>query len=416
MRELNSTPSHEVAGVEPDIQELLILASRLKESTGGELDDEALRAVAEATGAPLDYVRIAAWSAPGVQKRQSLFSRVRSTILSLDESVRFYVISTLMASGCGLAQAFGGTFGDRTGFFGILTFLFILGAAYNAARAHERKIAVWSGAIFGAGQFIANSLFLLLLSMFFRVPRVEDSFLILPMMGAGALGGLVANAIFGNKTNRLNFKTPTEERQALLKQLLELQDKLRANEQHAAYLSLDIVGSTRMKATADPLAIEFTFNEFHRFVETIVKKHSGSIHSTAGDGVTAVFEHPQQAFAAARNIQGGLVELNTHRNRLGTPITLRAGIHYGQVVPPGENAVSVNFAHVIDVAVHMQKAAPPGGIAISSLAASMIPNGSQLIQGDPIEVQNTKAIIWQPKPILTASTPPPSPPQFAPEV
>ncbi|HJP82015.1 MAG TPA: hypothetical protein VJ835_00795, partial [Fimbriimonadaceae bacterium] len=41
------------------VQQMLELAERLRSANGGDLDEAAIQAVAEATSAPLEYVRLA---------------------------------------------------------------------------------------------------------------------------------------------------------------------------------------------------------------------------------------------------------------------------------------------------------------------------------------------------------------------
>ena len=193
---------------------------------------------------------------------------------------------------------------------------------------------------------------------------------------------------------------------------MTLQDKLRTGEQSISFLSLDIVGSTKIKAAADPLSVEFTFTEYHHFVDRIVKQHGGKVHSTAGDGITCAFEHPQQAYMAARQIQSGLVELNAFRNKTGVPLVLRAGVHTGNVVvPPGEDITKVNFAHVIDMSAHIQKVCPPGGIAVSEVSSRLIPGGGATIGQELIESHDIKAFVWKPRAITPdlQLAPPPMP-------
>ena len=79
----------------------------------------------------------------------------------------------------------------------------------------------------------------------------------------------------------------------------------------------------------DPSSVDDSFRRYFESVERTVGRYGGRVHSTAGDGVTAAFDHPQQAFGAAKNIQAGLLELNAFRNKIGEPIVLRQGIHTG---------------------------------------------------------------------------------------
>lgn len=223
--------------------------------------------------------------------------------------------------------------------------------------------------------------------------------LIFPIVGGCALIAALLNKIFNaNKRGSSGKVDRNMARQDLLKQLVDLQDQLREGQQAATFLSLDVVGSTKMKLEADPLAVEFTFTEYHQYVERIAEMHQGKIHSTAGDGITVSFEHPQNAFVAARKIQTALVEFNAFRNKLDVPLQLRAGIHTGQVLAPeAGNMASINFASVIDIAAHLQKECPIGGVAVSDAAAQTIAGGVHAIGTDRITVHGNGATIWQRK-------------------
>ncbi|HSI71903.1 MAG TPA: adenylate/guanylate cyclase domain-containing protein, partial [Fimbriimonas sp.] len=207
--------------------------------------------------------------------------------------------------------------------------------------------------------------------------------------------------IVDRNRSKWGLKDPVKDRQELLRQLHDLQNKLQSGKQSMTFVSFDVVGSTRMKQSADPLAVEFTFNEYHDFVERIARKHGGSLHSTAGDGIICAFENSTDGFAAAKNIQAGLIELNTFRNKIGTPLVLRAGLHTGTVVAPdATDASSVNFAEVIDLAAHLQKACPPGGIAVSTAAAAHLVGGFQAVGNQRVNVLDIEAAIWQPRQAL----------------
>ena len=170
-----------------------------------------------------------------------------------------------------------------------------------------------------------------------------------------------------------------------------------------------------MKQAADPLSVEFTFTEYHKFVEMIAKRYGGRLHSTAGDGLTLAFDSPGQAFGAARTIQSGIIELNTFRNKIGIPIVLRCGIHTGKVVAPDASDVTtINFADVIDISAHLQKGCPAGGIAVSSAAAALIPGGPTTVGAQTIQTDGgVRGYVWTPKafnkPVLDAASPPPLP-------
>lgn len=395
---------------EDGVRQMLLLAERLREQHGGELDDAAILAVSEATGATPEYVRLAVRLLP--EKRQGLFQRLRSVILTLEPEVRRHVLSAVIATLCAMFTVLSLKLNENL--FSTVALVMLGLGVWNVSICKDSRTAAISGALFGGIYFVADSLFLFITKFVFRnqVPSM-DSMLLIPFVLGGGIFGLLAQKIVGTMHGKFGIKDPQQERQELLRQLVQLQDKLRSGEQSMTFLALDIVGSTKMKAHADPLSVEFTFTEYHRFVENIAKRYGGRVHSTAGDGVTCAFSHPQQAFGAARNIQTGIVELNTFRNKIGIPIVLRAGIHTGSVnTPTPQDITSLNFAHVIDVAAHLQKHCPPGGVAVSEDSATFLPGGSIAVGAAEVHTEDVKAYVWEPKQKLVsleAPAPPPLP-------
>lgn len=395
------------------VEQMLIQAERLSKANGGVLDDSAILAVAEATDSPVDYVRLAARLMAEKQKT-SFASKLRSNFLMLEPEVRRYVLSGIFGTGIALLQMLE----IRTGtvqsdvslapIFGTLKLILISVGIYNLAISRDRKTAAMCGAILCGVAFATFPVF----AYFGHVAnRIETIALISAVLG-GAVGGVILHRIVDRFRNKLGLKDPVKERQDLLRQLYQLREKLNSGEQSMTFLSVDIVGSTRMKELSDPLSVEFTFTEYHGFVESVTKRYAGRVHSTAGDGVTCAFDHPQQAFGAARNLQAGMIELNTFRNKIGIPIRLRCGIHSGSVVAPDvDDVTSVNFAHVIDIAAHLQKVCPEGGVVVSEAAAMSLPGGLATVGVETVEVSGVAGVVWQPKRSLpTPSSPPPLPP------
>jgi class 3 adenylate cyclase len=385
---------------------MLLLAERLRESSGGELDDEAIIAVSEATGAPVDYVRIALANRPKEEK-QTVTKKLRGTYLSLDPEERAWVTAGAIGAGAGMAYALDQRFPRSNGLFAILmTIMIIVGLCIISTRK-DARLATISGAILAAIAVISSSIFGLILGLQSRGAPMA----IIPLTAVAAASGFFLQKLVSQNRRSLGLRDPAKERHDLLRQLVELQDRLKSGEQSLTFLSVDIVGSSRMKAGADPLSVEFTFNEFHKFIEMKTTQYGGRIHSTAGDGVTCAFDHPQQAFQAAKNIQVGLIELNTFRNKLGQPIQLRCGIHTGAVVAPDSRDVtSLNFAHVIDIAAHLQKVCPAGGIAVSIESATHVQGGPPVIGMDQVQADGISAYVWKPKtrnPAVPAGSPPP---------
>lgn len=397
------------------VEQMLILAERLREANGGELDENAIQAVAEATGAPVEYVRLAV-KLRSEKEKKSFLASIRSQYRTLDPQTRRYLLSGASAASTALlwtADERVSLFirsqrGADYGIYSMLGTLCVCLGIYNVFLSRDLRTAGMSGALLSGGLFLMGAVFELIM----KVPAQADSFWFPIAIIGGALGGM-ALFKFGDKYRaRLGMKDPAKERQDLLKQLNHLQDKLSSGLQFMTFLSVDIVGSTRMKETADPLSIEYTFNEYYEFVTRVVQKYGGRLHSTAGDGLTCAFEHPQHAFAAAKNIQAGIIELNALRNRIGIPLVLRCGIHVGPVMTPqGGDVKSVNFAHVIDIASHLQKAAPPGGIAISDAAVAQITGGAVSVGRERVSAMDVGAFVWTPKQTLPMTNPIPRLPQ-----
>ena len=371
---------------------MLDLAERLRESHGGELDDETIVAVSEATGAPVDYVRIALARASVAQKR-TVTKKLRNTYLSLGPEERAWVTAGAIGAGTGMAYALDARWPNNNGLYFIaMLILLVIGFATIGMRKDSR-VATIAGGILGCVGVVSSSLFGLLLG---HVSRGEPM-LIVPLTIVSAFVGFAAQKLVNSNRKSFGMRDPAAERQDLLRQLNELKAKLESGKQRLTFLSVDIVGSTRMKAGADPLNVEYTFNEYHRHVERGTQKHGGTVHSTAGDGVTCAFESPQAAWLAAKLIQTGIIEVNMLGNKIGKPIVLRCGIHCGDVLAPDANDVtSVNFAHVIDVAAHLQKACPEGGIVVSQHAAVEIPGGPAKIGTQRVEVDGEIGYVWLP--------------------
>src|SRR5262249_43118169 len=183
----------------------------------------------------------------------------------------------------------------------------------------------------------------------------------------GVLGSRGARA-----RNEREQNAALQDRQELLRQFYQLHDQLIAGASQWTFLAVDVVGSTGLKSGSDPLAVEYTFHELDRYVAGTVERHGGRIHSTAGDGALSAFSHAASAFAAAQALQAGMPGFNATQNRLRQPGTPPAGGHSGSAVAPGGDIARVQFSDVLDRASHLQKAAPPGGIAISEEAARQV--------------------------------------------
>ncbi|MER3413740.1 MAG: hypothetical protein C4340_03270, partial [Armatimonadota bacterium] len=349
--------------------------------------------IAEETGASAETLQSTLREVDERRKvRRTWWGALRAQLGQMGEATRRTVTSAFLGLQAGLVATLGAKFGDDYGLGTVMQVLLVALAVYNTALAKRRELAMLVGATIGASYVIGRSFFSVLLQ-----PEAPfDGMLIvgLTLVGAG-LGWLVGG--LRDKILRLRFQhDPEARRKELLRQLIELQDELRLGERSLTFLSVDIVDSTGIKAECEPLATEYSFGEYSRYACRIAQQFGGSLHSAAGDGLLFAFDHPQQAFLAAKRIQAGMIEFNAHLNRTKRPFRLRCGIHTGRVVTPvGGDPSSVNYSHVIDVAAHLQKAAPAGGVVVSREAALLCPGGPGALVGETLEVRGIQAVVWR---------------------
>ncbi|MFN3653259.1 MAG: adenylate/guanylate cyclase domain-containing protein [Armatimonadota bacterium] len=154
-------------------------------------------------------------------------------------------------------------------------------------------------------------------------------------------------------------------RAAMLDLLFTLQRELEGQKQRRAFLSIDVAGSSEMKRGADELAVEYSFGQFSRWVEDMITRYGGTVHSAAGDGVMCVFPDDVSAVRAARHLQESMVRFNGDRNRLPTPFRVRCGVSAGNVAITNGHSLGGVHSAVIDRAALLQKQAEPGDVLVS---------------------------------------------------
>jgi class 3 adenylate cyclase len=171
---------------------------------------------------------------------------------------------------------------------------------------------------------------------------------------------------------------------ALLAELVRLQWQLSPHTSDVCILVADAARSAEMKEMADPWTVEYSFREYQLFLERIVHAEGGSVISTAGDGAIAEFPSARDAYRAARRIQTEIEQFNRKINRLERAFRLRIGLHEGPVTG---SINDVEFSAVIDIAAHIQAAAPVGGIALSKVAAEHLGDEPLAQLAEPVDGQ-----------------------------
>lgn len=195
----------------------------------------------------------------------------------------------------------------------------------------------------------------------------------------GALGGTVQRR--AAKELNLAQNDPA----SILAEMVRLQWKLSDRRSYLCVMVVDAAKSSEMKALADPLAVEYSFREYQNLLNELSGSLGGRVHSTAGDGAVIAFPSAQEAFTAATRIQTDIERFNREDNRLQLPFRLRIGLHMGEIVGDLDE---VEFTEVIDIAAHVQSAAPVGGIAVTEEVANSLPMEEFIPLANQVDGQN----------------------------
>jgi len=158
---------------------------------------------------------------------------------------------------------------------------------------------------------------------------------------------------------------PQGTRMSLLRDYAASKRLLNEVKKDLAFLSVDVVGSTKMKIGEDKISIEHAFAEYKKFLERIFRDCRCWRVAWTPDGVMACFLSPEDAAAAGRKVLTELGWFNRDVHQLRTPFSVRCGLSAGEVMFPEDKPLEDISDEIIDVAGHMQKYAEPDTMWIS---------------------------------------------------
>ncbi len=395
------------------------LESALARAASAQEVEEVLRRYASEAGVSPEALRYLLRVLQGQRGSRSLWGRFLSQFRQMEQGTRRVVASGFVGSLAGLFAGMSAQWDDPSGLLTILQILLLGLGVWNLALTRKAELGALAGGVLGLAYWMGKAFFSAIWLLFSSSLRTEiEGGMIIFVTLLGALLG----AVIGRNSERLlqwRFRSdPLKRRAYLLRQLVELQEELKAGERHITFLSVDVVGSAEIKRKSEPLSAEHTFFEYVNYVREVGESFGGSVHSVSGDGVLLVFDHPQQAVAAGKRILSGMVEFNAFRNRTGIPFSLRCGVHTGMVFAPEGRVDEIFFSSVIDVAVHAQESAPPGGMVVTEDAGVYLFGGARSLGGEEVDVRGVRAYVWrsQASEALASSVgggslPPPLPPQ-----
>lgn len=130
----------------------------------------------------------------------------------------------------------------------------------------------------------------------------------------------------------------------------------------AAIVCADVAGYSRMMG-ADEAATHATFKAHRSAVYPVILNHGGRLVKNTGDGF--LLEYPSVVGALQSSIE--IQTLMAERNAQLPPDRLmlfRLGVHMGDVMADEDEV----FGDGVNIAVRLESAATPGGIAVSGKA------------------------------------------------
>ncbi len=178
-----------------------------------------------------------------------------------------------------------------------------------------------------------------------------------------------------------------------LEKWIKAEEKIKEFYKEMTFLIIDVANSTKIKEGKNELDIKYTFNQYHSYVEGIVKDKI----CWSGDGGLCVFQDPNNAVNSTIQIQKGLDDFNRDetKNRLKAPITVRIGINTGILLVDESEEKGKWTGIVIDIAGHLQKYSEPGEIRIGEETYKKITDKSNFKESKSID--GVKTYIYQKK-------------------
>ncbi len=399
------------------LRKVTALAEQLQARQGEALTAAEIESIGSEVGLRPAFVRQALALLDQESRPKGLANAGRPSPLAWAVSAALGLLAFLMFTGSGGWAAMGVFFTAA-----------ILGAAVVGYRARGMRAGFFSGALPGAGIWLAA------LAAFgppFPGARGAVEVILYLLVGSGVTG---LSGLAGSKLRQRRRPLPTGEdtgpglppssshtglapdaraaashslsREQMVELLFALQQELEGQKLRRAFLSVDVVGSSEMKESRPELAVEYSFTQFRRWVEETARAGGLETYATAGDGLMCVFSDEGHAARAVRQLLEGLPQFNIERNQLSQPFRIRCGISAGLVAFDPKLPLGHLHSAVIDRAATLQKRAAPGSVLVGEEAAAGVRAelpGDLSPLGEP--TAGEKAFVWQPGGTLPSPSP-----------
>lgn len=154
-------------------------------------------------------------------------------------------------------------------------------------------------------------------------------------------------------------------RNELLKVFAEAKRKLDEIGRDLAFLSLDVVGSTELKQGEEKAAVEHDFKEFGAWAERTLQASGAVKVAWTPDGAMAAFNTVDDAVEAGQRLLQELPAFNEQVRVMRRPFALRCGVNAGYVYFDSNAPLETLSDRVVDIAAHLQHAAPPNSLCVA---------------------------------------------------
>ena len=161
-----------------------------------------------------------------------------------------------------------------------------------------------------------------------------------------------------------------------------------------AFLSIDVVGSTKMKVGEDKIVVEHAFTEYKKFLEHLFHEYRAYKVAWTPDGVMSCFPSVEDASTMARKLLVELDWFNRDVHQLRIKFHVRCGLNAGEVMVPDTKPLEDISDETIDVAGHLQKYAAVDSLRVSGDVYRSLASREDFVQV-PRQVDNRDVYAWQ---------------------
>ena len=161
-----------------------------------------------------------------------------------------------------------------------------------------------------------------------------------------------------------------------------------------AFLSIDVVGYTKMKLGEDKIVVEHAFSEYKKFLEHLFRDYRAYEVAWTPDGVMSCFPSVEDASTMARKLLVELDWFNRDVHQLRIKFHVRCGLNAGEVMVPDTKPLEDISDETIDVAGHLQKYAAVDSLWVSGDVYRSLASREDFVQV-PRQVDNRDVYAWQ---------------------